>query len=164
MIKKLAEYPYNDYFIYGPYCKKGDRFMINLVSIDNSSRTTLSYVRYLMSIHLKRKLESYEHVDHIDNDKCNDVLSNFQILTIKENNLKSRRHLNKQKIMVLFKCPNCGIEFSREKRMSHLIKGGNLTCCSRQCSGKIGFRIKNNENLNEKIVSNVIKFYTISYK
>lgn len=61
-----------------------NRRMVCLVK-DKHDRTTISYARYLMSVKLGRLLTDHEHVDHIDNDKTNDLIDNLQILTPEEN-------------------------------------------------------------------------------
>ena len=62
-----------------------------------------------MSVTLKRYLTNQEHVDHIDNDKTNDSISNLQILTPKENNQKS---FLKGETLLDFICPICKKEFT----------------------------------------------------
>lgn len=104
--------------------------MACLVSKEN--RTTISYARYLMSVHLGRKLKKIETVDHINGDKLNDSLENLQILSNEDNIKKSARG----KTMATLKCPVCLNLFTKEKRQTHLVKGGNPTCCSRNCSYK----------------------------
>lgn len=52
-------------------------------------RSTVSYARYLMACSLGKYIDDGFEVDHIDNDKTNDVLSNLQILSKKENLNKS---------------------------------------------------------------------------
>lgn len=84
----IAEYPYNNFYIYIVFHKKEGRRFAVLYPADKSSglkRTTISYARYLMSVKEGRVLEEYEEVDHIDNDKTNDEISNLQILTRSEN-------------------------------------------------------------------------------
>lgn len=61
-----------------------NRKMVCLYKND-TTRKTISYARYLMSVKLGRELTDEETVDHIDNDKTNDSLDNLQILTYKEN-------------------------------------------------------------------------------
>lgn len=124
--------PYSEYKVYGPYIhKKEGRRYVHLVS--PNGRTTTSYARYLMATRLGRLLGEKEQVDHIDNNKMNDSYENLQILTQKENLDKSR----KPAVLVSLVCPNCGVSFVRERRQTHIVKGGKLeTCCSRSCSGK----------------------------
>src|SRR5690242_17532535 len=80
-----------------------------------SDRSSCSYARYLMAVKLGRFLTEHEHVDHIDNDKTNDSLDNLQILSQRENSIKSAA----PKIYVEFRCPICGSSFELEKRQSH---------------------------------------------
>jgi plasmid replication initiation protein len=123
-----AEHPFEEYKLYAVFHKKMKRKMACLVSKEN--RTTISYARYLMSVHLGRKLTKIETVDHIDGDTLNDSLENLQILSNEDNIKKSARG----KTMVTLKCPVCSNLFTKEKRQTHLVKGGNPTCCSRNCS------------------------------
>ncbi len=125
-----AEHPFKGYKLYIVFHKKMKRRMACLVSKKN--RTTISYARYLMSVHLGRKLKKTETVDHINEDKLNDSLENLQILSNADNIKKSA----KGRAMATLKCPVCSNFFTKEKRQTHLIKGGNPTCCSRKCSYK----------------------------
>ena len=56
-----------------------------------TDRSTIPYARYLMCVKLGRELKPEEHVDHINNDKTDDRISNLQILTQTENNQKEGR-------------------------------------------------------------------------
>ena len=65
--------------------------------------------------------------------------------------------------MVLLKCPQCNIIFTREKRQTHLQKGGQYTGCCRKCSSKFGTLLwnhPNNVNLLKALDKNVIREYT----
>lgn len=93
---------------------------------NDGTQTSMSYARYLMSCHLGRLLLPEEHVDHIDNDKMNDIISNYQILTKKDNIKKSAKG---RKVVTLI-CPVCKLEFTRfHNRVSHK----NNPTCSRKC-------------------------------
>lgn len=92
----------------------------------------MTYARYLMCLKEGRWLEEHEHVDHVDDNKHNDVIENLQILTLAENNKKSA----KGRAMVTLICPGCSEPFVRERRQTHLVKGGNPTSCSRSCAAK----------------------------
>lgn len=133
-----ANKPYDDYWLYIVHHRKENRRMANLVSkTDNSIRTTISYARYLMSVHLNRVLEKDEHVDHIDNDKMNDVITNLQILSPQENKLKQEIHnsiVNPK--FVTLKCSSCAIIFEYPARnyRFHSKHGQQKFHCSRQCS------------------------------
>ena len=132
--------------ILSPYNKEYNRaYLVNsqgrntvcLYSTNTKSRHSISYARYLMATHLNRFLNDNEHVDHIDNDKSNDVLSNLQILSLAENNQKQAALKGKK--MVRYKCPVCFSEFSLSRRLSHLVNNKKTAAtCSRSCGGKIG--------------------------
>lgn len=132
---------YKGYKVYGPYLHaKEGRYYVQLVVPGSKAnhRTTISYARYLMTMHLGRLLTDDEQVDHIDDNKLNDDFSNLQILTRKENAAKGR-----SRAMVDLICPNCGVAFSRERRQTHLTKGhGSRTFCSRRCSGQYKFKVR----------------------
>lgn len=92
----------------------------------DGSQTSMSYARYLMSCHLGRFLSKEEHVDHIDNDRMNDIISNYQLLTITENNRKSARPKGSNVLV----CPICNKTFVRTNRQ---IYGKTNMACSRKC-------------------------------
>lgn len=58
--------------------------LINIVCRKTKAKRHVPYARYLMENHLKRVLGRFETVDHIDQDKTNDVLENLQLLDLKE--------------------------------------------------------------------------------
>lgn len=164
MKRIVAQYPYDEYYLYVIFHKKEGRRYANLIPIDKQSglkRKTISYARYLMSVKEKRILNKKEYVDHIDNDKLNDDINNLQLLSLKENNIKESKRRGKK--MVLLKCPQCNIIFTREKRQTHLQKGGQYTGCCRKCSSKFGALLwnhPNNVNLLKALDKNVIREYT----
>lgn len=87
-----------------------------------------------MSVKLGRFLTDNEEVDHIDEDKTNDSLSNLQVLSKKE-------HRQKSVIYLKGSCYICGSEIVRTKsqlrpkiKQEKLLKG-TLTC-SRKCGRK----------------------------
>jgi hypothetical protein len=125
-----GEFPYDEYVVYGPILHKSEqRRMVVLIRASDGYRTSTSYARYLMSVHLCRCLNYNEHVDHKDDNKLNDDISNFQILTPKENRSKSAR----PKTMIELRCDICDEIFFRRKGNCH--KGYKHTFCSRTCNG-----------------------------
>lgn len=115
---------------------KESRRVVTLVRYDNS-KTSTSYARYLMTCHLKRFLDVDEHVDHIDNDKMNDVIDNLQILSPRDNNLKKNVALGiTLKKEITLTCPVCESTFTRPARnIEFKLKRGKSPCCSRKCGG-----------------------------
>ncbi len=109
--------------------------MAFLVHKSNGSRTTLSWARYLMCVELGRILEADEHVDHIDENKLHDEMSNLQILTPSQNTRKSAR--KRGRLWIELVCLGCEEHFFRPKNQTHLSKGGRTTSCSRKCRSKV---------------------------
>jgi len=131
-----ALYPFEDYRIYKVFHKKENRWQAILVKPNNKKRTTLSYARYLMSIHLKRILDKNETVDHIDGNKLNDTIENLQILTRSQNINKYRTIDNPAQLVNLI-CPICKTEFKRSKsKVTHKLNKGFTICCSLSCGHK----------------------------
>ena len=114
-----------------------------VVALYNShgDRTSTSYARYLMSTHLGRYLLPEEHVDHIDNDKLNDTISNLQILSLKANNVKEGLRRAKKNGRWLYSlCPVCHNVMVKDKRNTQNTgpcNKGKVVSCSRVCSSKL---------------------------
>lgn len=148
-----AEYPYNDYWLYKVWHRKEGRYQANLIlKSDIKIRTTLSYARYLMSCSVGRILDKNEEVDHIDNDKSNDDITNLQILSKEENKKKQEdynRSLNPIKISL--PCSHCGniFEYPANNYRYHTKRGRKSFCCSRSCSTKYQHRLKSEKEKDE---------------
>ena len=135
-----ASHPWSGYRLYKVFHKDQKRWYAQLVS--PSHRTTVAWARYVMAVHLKRHLNDDEHVDHIDEDKTNDDISNLQIMSNAENSAKHREHHDIRREMVTLTCPTCGNEFTRQRHRTHLSKGGKPSNCSRRCGGIASHRNK----------------------
>lgn len=131
----LGSYPYLDYRVYKVYHKKQDRYYAILWSKNN--RTSVSWAKYVFTTHIGRLLNQGEEVDHINNIRTDDRIENLQILLSRDNKIKAATGRN----MVTLICRGCGCEFTRERRHTHLIKGGSYSSCSRSCSAKINNRL-----------------------
>ena len=136
-VKIELEYPYNEHWKFG-YIVTNPENRKNVILYNSpSDRTTTALARYMLSVELGRYLEPHEQVDHIDEDKTNDTISNLQILTVKENNIKHSNFVGGAK-WVDIQCPICGKIFSTEKRNTFLLKCyyGQIQTCSRRCGGQ----------------------------
>lgn len=71
---------YDNYLIYGPY-DPNRRLRLVMVDKVNGRKTSISYAKYLMEVHLGRYLKSDETVDHIDNDYTNNYISNLRVIS-----------------------------------------------------------------------------------
>lgn len=129
--RKQAEHPYSDYWLYIVWHKSEGRRMANLIlKSDTRIRTTIAYARYLMSVKLGRLLSKDEHVDHINGDKTDDRLDNFQILSSADNTRKAVVEQGKSAKLVEFICGVCGNIFYRTRNRAYrkLILEKDLSC------------------------------------
>ena len=79
-----------------------------IVLFPDSSRTTVSYPKYLVERLLDRYLKENETVDHIDNNPLNNDPSNLRIVLRKEH-AQDEAPTKKPKS---FDCPLCGESFT----------------------------------------------------
>lgn len=107
---------------------KEPRRLVLLVK-HNGTKTSISYARYLYSCKIKQYLDKTVQVDHIDNNKMNDIIENLQLLSFLENNLKSKKAC----LLFNFICPICKKEFVLTKQRAY---GKTNPTCSRSCGGK----------------------------
>lgn len=163
MKRVIAECPYNDYYLYVVFHKNEGRRYANLIPIDGSSglkRKTISYARYLMSVKEGRILNENEHVDHKDNNKIHDDISNLQILSPRENKIKEAKRRGTK--MVVLKCPYCGVIFEKPRGKTFLVKGGRFAACSKSYSAGFGSLLQfhpNDPKLLQALKENVINEY-----
>jgi hypothetical protein len=126
----------------GPYTYKSGtgvgRKYVNLIYEDGHSGSKL-YSHYIWE-QTYGPVPKGMTVDHIDNDKTNDVLENLQLLTGSENARKSARFRGLAPTMFEFICPVCSKPAVRDLRdVKHNKKLGKTgPYCSRQCAGKVG--------------------------
>lgn len=120
-----------------------DRQVLDLVNTDQN-RTTISYARYLKSIELGYEISAEFEMDHVDDDKTNDVQSNLQVLTSLQNRMKNVSYKE-------LTCVQCKKIFTitlgeYNKRIS---AGTNELFCSHSCNGK--FYAETSTNLTKPI-------------
>ncbi len=142
MKRKQAEFPFENYWMYAPRLhEKEGRYYVILVDKENSNkRKCISFARYLMSVHLGRLLSKEEHVDHIDDDKKNDVIENLQILSQEDNQKKYSKNLSRTYAKLV--CSNCKKDYIKEKRHVNKTKTGQY--CSRRCAGIGSYQLPEN--------------------
>lgn len=117
----LAPFPFNGYTVYGPSIHQGRR-IVYLVR-ERHDRVTLAYAKYLMSIHVGRWLTREEKVHHKNEDKLDDRIENYEIVTDAQH---GARHTKGMK-MADYICGFCGDEFTRRD------DGKPHKHCSREC-------------------------------
>lgn len=132
--KLILEYPYSERWTHGYFVTDVDGRCKIVLYNSSEDRTSTLYSRYLLSVKLGRFLESYENVDHIDDNPFNDDPGNLQILTRADNTAK-KNHLRGQSWVEL-SCPVCNTRYTRRKNQSHIVKDKEYDFCSRQCIGR----------------------------
>ncbi len=98
-----------------------------------------------------------EIVHHKDEDKRHNVFDNFELLTNEEH---GKLHgAEKTREYIRFKCPACDAIFVREKRNSHLSKGGRYSVCSKVCRGVMSGTNRIVEDNDPRLVGNVVESF-----
>jgi hypothetical protein len=128
--------------VYGPYKRPDGRRHIIWYDTETGTRRTQSYSRFLMENFLGRKLESWEQVDHINENPSDDRIENYQILDIGEN---IRKNTNYRRITgqlqpewYEFICPVClspAMIPYRYYKGNQLVQRKAGPYCSRICAG-----------------------------
>lgn len=125
--------------IRGPYFdKRSGRRKIEIW--EGGVRRQTTYARWLVEQSLGRRLGENEHVDHIDDDKSNDDLSNLCVLTPRQNHEKEHGVAE----YIKFRCPECGDWTERLAReVRHTRKQGKAgPFCGRSCAGRANQRAR----------------------
>lgn len=120
--------------VYGPYRSSDVGRQIVILVDKAGNKRTVSYPKYIMEQHLKRKLGPDETVDHWDSDFNNNDINNLRIMPRKEHSADDTRRVKNIKI----KCVMCDKEFERSPRLirDKSKKGKTSAFCSRECAGK----------------------------
>lgn len=121
--------------LYGPYKRKDGRWQLTIKK-DDGTITSISYPKYLYEQYYNIKLKDDETIDHIDNNPDNNKIENLQILSRKDNALKSVKYA--EKIELICKC--CGKVFYKRKALEiydRVIREKDGPFCSKTCVGKL---------------------------
>lgn len=125
----------------GPYLnKKQGRKFVTTINQTTGKRTQKTYAKYLMEIHLNRELSSDETVDHIDRNKLNDVISNYQILDRANHTAIDAKRVD----LVHLPCAWCKGDTVRKPRdLRSRSKNRAGPFCSSKCKGEYGASVQN---------------------
>ncbi len=122
--------------VYGPYTRKDGRQ--HVILIENDSRKTMSYPKYLLEQKLGRSLLPTETCDHINGDYTDNRLENLQLLS-RSDNIRKHAALSPREFGT-FICPVCNCSFTKPMNnvRANRKKGKRGPYCSRSCAGKSG--------------------------
>ena len=122
--------------VYGPYKRRDGRSIVIHYDTDTGSHRTQSYPRYLMEQVDGQSLTDDKQVDHINDDKTDNRIENFQLLSPLENVQKYNQSINRSPSTILKICDVCGKQFELlSKRYRYGQKLGQTKFfCSRSCS------------------------------
>lgn len=125
---EVSEYYKNKGVLNAYLLKNRENRQFVVLKYNNKEKHSMSYAKYLYTSYYKCDIAKGDEVDHIDNDKTNDVIENLQVISQRLNLNKSKR----RKELIELTCPICGEKFLFEKR--NLSTHPN-PCCSRRCGG-----------------------------
>lgn len=120
--------PFSDIYKCGYLLTNKEPRKLVILYNNSKDRKTISFARYLMSVHLGYIVDKNFEVDHINNNKECDELENLQLLTKADNIRKS----SKPTKYIERICEICGKNFMFENRN---IKFHPNPTCSRKCGG-----------------------------
>lgn len=122
-LKNEAKYPYEGYWIRYQFDYNKNRAYVTLTHQKYKYKLHITLARYKYSVYLKRRLEDWEYVDHINNNSSDDRIENYQLLD-------SVSNLNKDRTvkMVEFTCIRC------KKLYKTKLKYAKLDMCTKYCS------------------------------
>lgn len=121
--------------LYGPYRRKDGRWQLTIKK-DDGKTTSVSYPKWLYETTTGYSLKDNETIDHKDNNPDNNQLTNLQVLTRKENALKSVVYAE----ILELTCKVCGNKFKRRKALeiyNRTIRNDDGPFCSKRCVGLI---------------------------
>jgi endogenous inhibitor of DNA gyrase (YacG/DUF329 family) len=131
---------YNGYRVYGPYYRKDGRQHVVLHKIANHlDKTTVSYPKYIMEMHLGKYLKPNEVVHHRNGDFTDNSISNLMITTKSEH-----PGLHRKYDPIVLKCVNCKKDVSLTSLQHRRFQSNQRNkktvgpFCSKRCVGIFG--------------------------
>lgn len=153
-VRETARFPYSGVAYIGK--RRNGRKYVTIVG-RNGRSTLRSYAKYVYETRTRKKVPRGMTVDHIDEDCTNDDFRNLQLLSVVANARKSASL--RDVTLVRFLC-HCGTEFVRRRNCSHIVKGGRLSACCRECAGLVTHLPP--RALREAVANNVVSVFKLS--
>jgi len=120
----------------GPYLRSDGRQ--HMTYFHKGKKTSISYAKYLMEQHLKRKLTIKEVVHHKDGNPLNNVFSNLEIKTRAKHSSDHVFKYPEKNELQCFWCKRIFIINRKQmsNRMRESRRGKKGPFCSKSCRGK----------------------------
>ena len=134
------------------YLNKDNRLRVYIPG--RSVKSCFSYPKYLMEQVLDKKLESDDHIHHIDGNPLNNNIQNLKVMKLKEHKLyhdnhkQNHKEYNDEKMI----CPICGTEFIwtgdnkkdfiKRAKLNRILYVPYQPCCSKRCTGILTIKIQ----------------------
>jgi len=127
---------YPGYRLYNPSTRKNGRKVVTMYNPATKHHTSINYAKYLVEIHLSRRLRDDEEVHHKDGNLTNDVLDNLEVMNSLDH---TRLHppLRDPMKMTVRKCEYCRHDFEiQESRVKYKLKTNKTgkIYCSQDCA------------------------------
>lgn len=137
-----------------PISKDG-RIRVGFRNSKTKAMTFRQRGKVLLEMKLGRRLVENETVDHDDNDKINDDVSNLKILSREENASKGAL----KRVIETIPCFQCGVSVKPTKdQVNNRAMGKAGPFCSRHCSGLYGSQVRS------KAVNKTTKDFVVKYE
>ena len=132
---------WHDYRISGPYLNNG---RLRVIVKKGKEQHTISYPKYLMEVHLNKRLPKSVVVHHKDGNPLNNELSNLEIL---ERSTHTRKHATRYSESIEVTCKWCRKIFTldrigQQRRTQNKNRSKAGPFCSFSCRGKYGTSIQ----------------------
>lgn len=131
---------------------------------EHPNRTKNGYVlahRVVVENSLGRVLDKSEIVHHLDGNKHNNDIHNLVVMSSKDH-VSEHQRLHGRKYAVI-RCPNCLKTIDIPENRLCCKKGGELSFCSRHCSGQFYYRKRLGLLTHEQEIAvseNILRLYT----
>lgn len=155
------EYPYNTKWNTGYIVTNGENRK-HVCLVGDNTRSSTSLARYMVSVNLGRFLTEHEHVDHIDHDKTNDIISNLQILSPAEN--KAKENKRRGRLVAEIRCPACSTIFIKRKGLTQAVESlsGKVSSCSHECAAIVKQRLYSAEERVKLSEETLLRVFTLN--
>lgn len=136
-MKIELEEPFKSKWLYGYLTINSENRRIVTMYSGEGQYRGISYARYLYGVHLGYEVPDHLEVDHVNDDKTDDRLDNYQLLTSEQNRLKQEyNYVMNQQVVYGVYCAYCQSPFLMTDRVRkmRMAQGVEYPFCTKSCS------------------------------